>query len=177
MARFVAALPSDSYTEVQMKKGTNDVARLSIADRIHQSAFAALYPLAARLESLMGRKSDAAAVAVWHAGRLLVVEHSYKRGLTLPGGHIRSNEMPVLAAARELEEEVGLVIAPAEIRFFRRMEQRHTRLSLFECQLAREPEIRIDNREVTAAAFTAPAAISEPSSTLRSYLRAWRPRS
>ena len=94
------------------------------------------------------------------------------RGVTLPGGHIGSNETPVLAAARELEEEVGLVVAPAEIRFFGRMELRHTRLSLFECQLAREPEIRIDNREVTAAAFTAPAAISEPSSTLRRYLRA-----
>ncbi len=152
------------------------MARLSIADRIHQSAFAALYPWAVRLASLMGRKSDAAAVAVWHAGRLLVVEHSYMGGATLPGGHIGSNEMPVLAAARELEEEVGLVIAPGEIRFFGRIEQRHTRLSLFECQLAREPEIRIDNREVTAAAFMAPAAISEPSWTLRSYLRARRPR-
>ncbi len=151
------------------------MARLSIADRIHQSAFAVFYPWAARLESLMGRKSDAAAVAVWHAGRLLVVEHSYMRGATLPGGHIGSNEMPVLAAARELEEEIGLVIAPAEIRFLGRMELRHTRLSLFECQLAREPEIRIDNREITAAAFMAPAAISKPSSTLRSYLRARRP--
>ncbi len=158
-----------------MKKGTNDVARLSIADRIHQSAFAALYPWAARLARLMDRKSAAAAVAVWHAGRLLVVEHSYKRGLTLPGGHIGSNETPVLAAARELEEEVGLFIAPAGIRFLDRQELRHTRLSLFECQLAREPEIRIDNREITAAAFMAPAAISEPSWTLRSYLRARRP--
>jgi ADP-ribose pyrophosphatase YjhB (NUDIX family) len=130
------------------------VARLSIADRIHQSAFAVLYPWAARLESLMGRKSDSAAVAVW--------------------GHIGSNETPVLAAARELEEEIGLVIAPAEIRFFGCMEQRQTRLSLFECQLAREPEIRIDNREVTAAAFTAPTAISEPTRTLLSYLRARR---
>ncbi len=175
MARFVTALQSNSYTEVQMENGTNDVARLSIADRIHQSAFAALYPWAARLARLMGRTSDAAAVAVWHAGRLLVVEHSYKRGLTLPGGHIRSNETPVLAAARELGEEIGLVIAPAEIRFFGCMEQRHTRLSLFECQLAREPEIRIDNREITAAAFTAPAAISEPSRILRSYLRDRRP--
>ena len=97
--------------------------------------------------------------------------------MTLPGGHIGSNETPVLATARELEEEVGLVIAPAEIRFFRRTEHRHTRLSLFECQLTQEPEIRIDNREITAAAFMAPAAISEPSSTLRSYLRARRSRS
>ena len=80
-----------------------------------------------------------------------------------------------MAAARELEEEVGLVIAPAEIRFFRRMKQRHTCLSIFECQLAHEPEIKIDNREITAAAFMDPAAISEPSSTLRSYLRTRRP--
>ena len=157
-----------------MKLGTNDVARFSIADRIYQSAFAVLYPWAARLESLMGRKSDSAAVAVWHAGRLLVVEHSYMKGANLPGGHIGSNEKPVLAAARELEEEIGLVIAPAEIRFFRRMELGRTRLSLFECRLAREPEIRIDNREITAAAFMAPAAISEPSWTLKSYLRARR---
>ncbi len=153
------------------------MARLSIADRIHQSAFAVLYPWAARLESLMGRKSDAAAVAVWHAGRLLVVEHSYMRGMTLPGGHIGSNETPVLAAARELEEEVGLVITPVEFQFFGRTEGRHTSVSLFECRLAREPEIRIDNREITAAAFTIPAAISEPSSTLRNYLRARRSRS
>ncbi len=160
-----------------MTKGKNDVARLSIADRLHRSAFAVLYPWAARLERLMGRKSDSAAVAVWHAGRLLVVEHSYMSGATLPGGHIGSDETPVLAAARELEEEVGLVVAPAEIRFFQRLEQRHTCLSLFECQLAREPEIRIDNREITAAAFMTPAAIAEPSWTLQSYLRSRRPQS
>ncbi len=82
--------------------------------------------------------------------------------------------MPGQAAVRELEEEVGLVITAAEIRFFGCMELRHTCLSLFECQLAREPEIRIDNREITAADFTAPAAISEPSWTLRSYLRTRR---
>ncbi len=151
------------------------MAGLSIADRIHQSAFAILYPWAARLESLMGRKSDAAAVAVWHAGRLLVVEHSYMGGRTLPGGHLRSTEMPDQAAVRELEEEVGLVITAAEIRFFGHTEGRHSRLSLFECQLAREPEIRIDNREIIAAAFTAPAAISEPSGILRSYLRSRHP--
>ncbi len=151
------------------------MARSSIADRIHQSAFAILYPWVARLESLMGRKSDTAAIAVWHAGRLLVVEHSYTRGWTLPGGHIRSSEVPGWAAARELEEEVGLVITAAEFRFFGRMEGRHSRMSLFECQLAREPEIRIDNREITAAAFTAPDSISEPSRILRSYLRARHP--
>ncbi len=148
------------------------MARVSIADRMYQSAFAALYPWVIRLARLAGWKSDAAAVAVWHEGRLLVVEHSYMRGLTLPGGHVGSDELPVLAAARELEEEVGIVIAPAEIRLFGHMERRHTRLSLFECNLNQAPEIRIDNREITAAAFKSPSSIPEPSRTLRSYLRA-----
>ena len=150
------------------------MARASFADRMHQSAFAALYPWVIRLARLAGWKSDAAAVAVWHRGRLLVVEHSYMKGLSLPGGHIRSDELPVLAAARELEEEVGIVIAPAEIRLFGCLERRHTRLSLFECHLAQAPEIRIDNREITAAAFKSPSSIPEPSRTLQSYLRARR---
>jgi len=150
------------------------MARVSIADRMHQLAFAALYPWIIRLAKLADRKSDAAAIAVWHRGRLLVVEHSYMKGLTLPGGNIKSDELPVLAAARELEEEVGIVIAPAEIRIFGRLEGRHTRLSLFECNLNQAPEIRIDNREITAAAFKSPSSIPEPSRTLRSYLRARR---
>ena len=148
--------------------------RISIIDRMHQSAFALLHPWILRFSKLTGRKSNAAVVAVWHRDRLLVVEHSYVCGLSLPGGKIRSNESPAVAATRELEEEVGVVIAPAEIQLFGRFEQRHTCLSLFECRLAHEPEIRIDKREITAARFMTPAAISESSSTLRKYLRARR---
>lgn len=148
--------------------------RISIVDRIHQSGFAFFHCWDVRFSRLTGRKSNTAAVAVWYRNRLLVVEQSYQCGLTLPGGHIRSNELPVSAATRELKEETGVVIAAAEPFLFGRFEQRHTCLSLFECWLAREPEIRIDNREITAASFMTPDAISEPSWTLRSYLRTRR---
>lgn len=148
--------------------------QLSIADRLHQSAFAVLYPWVARLARLTGRRSDAAAIAVWYRGKLLVVKHSYMSGVTLPGGHIGNDESPAQAAARELAEEVGITVTPAKVVFFGRLELRHTRLSLFECQLTLAPKITIDNREITEAAFTDPAAISDPSLILRRYFRAKR---
>lgn len=51
------------------------------------------------------------------------------------------------------------------------MELRRTHLSLFEHELAEVPEISIDNREITFAAFMAPAAISDPCYILERYLR------
>ena len=51
------------------------------------------------------------------AGRVLLVR---KRGTTAfmqPGGKIEANEQPVHALARELEEELGLVIDPAHATF------------------------------------------------------------
>lgn len=152
--------------------GEDMMARLSLADRIHQAAFAALYPWAARMARLTGRKSNAAAVALWHRGRVLVVRHSYTRGLSLPGGHVGTKEPPAFAAVRELAEEVGIVVAPSAIRLFGQMDLRHTRLTLFESELSRVPKVRIDNREVTDAVFMAPDAIVDPSLILRRYLRA-----
>lgn len=146
----------------------------SIADRLHQSAFAALYPWAKRLASLTGHRAEAAAAAVWHGERLLVVKHSYLRCVTLPGGHIDHQEPPARAAARELAEEVGIDVSPGQLRFFGRFELRHSRLSLFECHLEQVPGIKIDNREITAAAFVDPARINEPSLILRHYFRARR---
>ena len=144
----------------------------ALAGVLLRSAFKLLYPWAARFSRLAGWRSQAVMVAVWHADQLLVVRHSYWRGLTLPGGHVESGEPPVMAAARELKEEVGVVVPAAHFRLLGQMELRHTRLHLFECRLARAPRIRIDNREITAAAFTAPSAILRPSPALRRYLRA-----
>src|SRR3546814_20376807 len=90
-------------------------------------------------------------VAVWHADRLLVVRHSYWRGVTLPGGHVASGEQPVVAAARELKEEVGVVVPAAHFRPLGGMELRHTRLHLFDCRLARDTRIRTGNRGITRA--------------------------
>ncbi|GAB4230054.1 MAG: hypothetical protein Tsb0032_36560 [Kiloniellaceae bacterium] len=127
-----------------------------------------------RLSALTGGRSEAIMAAVWHDDRLLVVRHAYWRGLTLPGGHVEGAETPAEAAARELREEVGIDLAADRFRPFGRLELRRTRLTLLECRLSAAPPIAIDNREITAAAFMAPAAIACPSRALRSYLRAKR---
>ena len=111
-------------------------------------------------------------VALWHDDRLLVVKHAYWRGLTLPGGHIVGEETAAEAGARELREEVGISLSPAQFRLFGRLELRRTRLTLLECRLSEAPPIHIDNREITAAAFMDPAAVTYPSRALRGYLRA-----
>lgn len=50
---------------------------------------------------------QAALVALWRAGRVLVVFDRYRRSWELPGGGIEEGETPRRAAARELMEESG----------------------------------------------------------------------
>jgi 8-oxo-dGTP pyrophosphatase MutT (NUDIX family) len=50
------------------------------------------------------------AFAIWHEGRVLAVQHSYIRGLGIPGGAIDAGETPQIAAIREMKEELGLEI-------------------------------------------------------------------
>jgi 8-oxo-dGTP pyrophosphatase MutT (NUDIX family) len=120
-----------------------------------------------------------AIVAVWHAGRVLVVRPSYRRTLDLPGGGIARGEAAVAAACRELGEEVGIAIAPAALSFALEMtawwDYRRDHVSIFELRLeGPPPAIRVDRREIAAAEFMAPAAMlaGEISPFVRAYLAA-----
>ncbi len=58
------------------------------------------------------RKRIAADVLIRdEAGRVLLVDPTYKEGWDLPGGMVEANESPQAGALRELDEELGL--APA----------------------------------------------------------------
>lgn len=58
-----------------------------------------------------------ALVALWHAGRLLMVRVRGRDCWELPGGTIEPGETPRRAAARELWEESGQRVAPERLRF------------------------------------------------------------
>ncbi|GAA3256816.1 NUDIX domain-containing protein [Dactylosporangium siamense] len=49
------------------------------------------------------------------AGRVLLVEPTYKDHWELPGGAVEGDESPYDAAVRELHEELGLVVSPGRL--------------------------------------------------------------
>ena len=98
------------------------------------------------------RKSSVA-VVIWHAGQVLAVQHSYIRGLGIPGGVIDAGEMPQVAAVRELKEELGLELDAKDLIPCGNL--RNT--EVFRIMLTTMPEIHVDNREIVEAFFTEPA--------------------
>jgi 8-oxo-dGTP diphosphatase len=87
---------------------------------------------------------------------LLLVRTSYLVGWHLPGGGVRRDETPEIAARRELAEEIGLTasaLLPAGATCGT-WGGRRTRLHFFELQLPALPKLQLDNREVTAARLT-----------------------
>jgi 8-oxo-dGTP pyrophosphatase MutT (NUDIX family) len=113
---------------------------------------------------------------LWHQGRVLLLRTSYRAGWTMPGGAIKRGESPVDAAVREAAEEIGLQLTAADLRPAGVVEHspdhRRDQVHLFEVQLERWPDIRIDNREIVEARFVtladAPSfAVSKP---FRDYL-------
>jgi len=146
-----------------------------IGDRVVQIGLRAGYCLVARTARRLGPPTVGGAVAVWHGGRLLVVRHSYRDGWGLPGGRIRRGETAAEGAARELSEEVGIACPADELDAAFDITGRGL-VRVFEYHPRRAPAVRVDRREVVAAAFLDPrAAAQRPIDLLlRIYLRRCR---
>ena len=70
----------------------------------------------ALLNSFLPRKRAISQLLVRdHDGRVLVCQLTYKRDWDLPGGVVEVGESPQLAAAREIEEELSLDVAPGRL--------------------------------------------------------------
>ena len=118
----------------------------------------------------LGWRRAAAAVAIWHAGRVVVVSHSYRAGYGLPGGMIRHGEAPRVAACRELREELGVAVDPSQLTRPRPGFRRRSTAHLFEYDAPDKLELRPDNREVVAAHWVDPATAALLMPDLRRYL-------
>jgi ADP-ribose pyrophosphatase YjhB (NUDIX family) len=102
-------------------------------------------------------RAEGAMIAVWHAGRVLLVRNSYRRPLSMPAGNLRRGESPAAAAVRELREEVGIRVEPERLRFVRevvhRSDWKEDHSHVFEVELDEAPRLAIDGREVVWADF------------------------
>jgi 8-oxo-dGTP diphosphatase len=106
-------------------------------------------------------QTSGAIVALWTDGRILLVQASYRRCYSLPGGFMKPGETAREAASRELAEELQLFIPPATLelgwRGSRRFESREDTVTIWEVVLDSPPAIRVDGRELIWAGWKTPA--------------------
>ncbi|WP_417519505.1 NUDIX hydrolase [Minwuia sp.] len=110
---------------------------------------------------------NGAMAAIWCNDRVLLVQNTYNSFWSLPGGRLNAGEDYRDAAARELSEETGIIVAAAELDFvhgeFLGHALRRDRVEIFEALVQTRPEIVRNEIEIaetrwltTAEAFDLP---------------------
>jgi 8-oxo-dGTP pyrophosphatase MutT (NUDIX family) len=151
-----------------MGKRTNDPASRNhgvgpMSDRVQSRAMRTFWTFAYRVAYaglqviwfFRGRRPAGAFVALWFQDRILLVQTSYQKNRTLPGGGKKRRETDLEAACREAREETGLTLDPATLT---RVDQdvdegrfANECIVLFEAHFTVEPLVRIDHREIVSA--------------------------
>lgn len=129
-------------------------------DRCYQYGLWLAYRLLLVFWFLFRPNRRGAFVAVWHAGRILVIRNSYRNWEALPAGGVKRGEEPRETAVRELREEVGMCVQPSDLRFVAEIstsfEFKRDHCSFFELELENKsepPSVIVDRREVISAGF------------------------
>jgi 8-oxo-dGTP diphosphatase len=131
-----------------------------LLDFAWRTAFRLAFPVVRIWWRLVGPRHESAVVAIRVGQALLLVRPSYRSGWHLPGGGIRADETPEVAARRELAEEIGFAapaLLPTSITFHAQGGRR--RVHIFELRLIEFPKLRVDNREIVAARFFKPSEL------------------
>jgi len=101
-----------------------------------------------------------ALVAIWHDGKILLVQNSYVPYRSLPGGYVRPRETGREAALRELREETGIHAAAPDLQPVideeHEWEGKREHIEIFDLDVRDRPQIAVDNREVVDAGFFSP---------------------
>ena len=115
-------------------------------------------------------------IAVWYDKKILLIKNSYKKQFTIPCGRLKHGENLMAAAARELSEEVNLRVSESELKFIGQYKFKYKYVSevghFFKLEVSHLPNIKVDEREVVWAGFTAPdkALSLELNPLVRSYI-------
>ena len=118
-----------------------------------------LYWLAALLyegwRRLVRPHTHGALVAIWCEGELLLVETSYRRNWSLPGGGIERGETARQAAVRELAEEVELQVRAVQLLDPWQITERSpgglNTVTIFTLPVQKRPALKVDGLEIVAS--------------------------
>ena len=106
---------------------------------------------------LLGGRTHGALVAFRQGDRVLLVQNSYRKGLSFPGGYVHPDEAPIEAARREVLEEIGLRVDASQLRhvFTRdyRFEDHDDTVDVFELVVDEPIQLATDRREILWADF------------------------
>jgi 8-oxo-dGTP diphosphatase len=134
--------------------------RPNLVDRSFQLAYKVAYRLMRTYWAVRRPSTHGALVVLWHRGEVLLVQNSYVRYRSLPGGYVARNETGREAAIRELAEEIGLTARAEQLeKVFDQVkdwEGKRDHVEIFALELEQRPEIRIDYREVVDATWFTP---------------------
>lgn len=100
-----------------------------------------------------------ALLAVWCEGRILLIQKSYRRGWSIPGGLCKKRETWEQAAVRETFEEVGLRVNTEHLKFIAEFPGDlgpQDRVHLFDVEVSSPVQVVIDQREIIEAEFVVP---------------------
>jgi 8-oxo-dGTP pyrophosphatase MutT (NUDIX family) len=127
----------------------------SLVNAAYRTAYRIAYPLALLARSTRTYTHNGAGVAIWHEDSILLVKHSYRHGLLLPGGGVKSTENPKLALVREMYEELGIRLIADDLVMVDKRKRMHGKglAYLFEIRIDQKPIITIDHREIVFADF------------------------
>jgi len=116
--------------------------------------------------SVWRRRSSGVKCALTHGGEVLLVRHTYgRRGVWyLPGGAVRRSEPPLRAAAREMEEELGLRDLQMRVlgAFETRLDRLAVRLTFVHAEVPEPGAVRVNPVEIAHVGWFAPAALPTP---------------
>jgi len=132
----------------------------TLVDRTFQLGYFVAYRVIRTYWWLRHPVTHGAVVVLWNEGEVLLARNSYVPYYSVPGGYVHSSEDPRAAAARELREEIGLVVSAAELSLAHEVthewEYKRDHVHVFELHLAQRPHITVDQREVIEATWFTP---------------------
>ena len=147
-----------------------------LSDALVRTAYRGAYSLAMAYWFVRRPKTEGVLAGVWHGRRVLLLQNSYKRLFSLPGGGAHEGESHLQTGLRELREEVGLTLSASNPRAIfdvvHTEEYKHDHVYFLELEVDTEPPLAIDRREVVWASFLeVDAALQLPlAAPVRAYL-------